>query len=137
MNKWKGEYMKPIYYLVLFILILASCSPNPPVSAVQTAIAQTQKAQPITNIPAIQPSVTILLATPSFSPTIAQQNETILTSTPIPSVATTTSTPFVPTQITGLYLGDTTQKDSYALAALRLLIQRCQVGIMTSRLVKK
>jgi hypothetical protein len=44
------EKMKTAYYLVLIIILLASCSSSPSGNAIQTAIAQTQIARPTTTV---------------------------------------------------------------------------------------
>jgi PBP1b-binding outer membrane lipoprotein LpoB len=43
--------MKSLYCLVLFTILVASCSSAPSGNAIQTAIAQTQAVQPTTALP--------------------------------------------------------------------------------------
>lgn len=64
----KEGNMKPLYYLMLFAVLLTACSSTPSGDAVQTAIAQTQIAQPTsTTIP------TPTVSKPSISETCKNQ----------------------------------------------------------------
>jgi hypothetical protein len=77
-NLIKGDFMKPIYFLVLIVVLLASCSSAPSFDAVATSVAATVAAQAVQQeqvLPAIsQP-------THATAPTATQ----VPTSTPKPT----------------------------------------------------